>query len=449
VDPRIQYAQTSDGAGIAFWQLGEGPTVIQMPSIPFSHIQMEWADPDWRAWYELLGVDLTVIRYDPRGCGLSSPTPGDLSLDAMVEDLRAVASRAGCERFALLAPVQAAPTAVAFAARFPAAVSHLILWCGISRGDELRTSSFEALRTLSRTDWGLFAEAAAHALVAGWDQAEAAHRLAAIMRESSSADIHEAVMECYLAADITAELAAVACPTLVAYRSQGTAPLPASARYLAAAIRESTLLPFPGSSLLFVGLGAEEVAGAFRGFLQVQRRDHGGPAQSGFQTLLYTDIEGHSAIIQKLGDDRGRAVLREHERITRELIASHNGVEVLATGDGFLVRFSTAQAALECSANLQQSLADAAADLPVELRVRIGINAGEPILEGAELHGASVLNAERIAGQADGGEILVANVVRELAAGKNFAFADRGSATLPGLDEPIRLWELLWAHTAT
>jgi class 3 adenylate cyclase len=79
----------------------------------------------------------------------------------------------------------------------------------------------------------------------------------------------------------------------------------------------------------------------------------------------------------------------------------------------------------------------------------VGINAGEPIQEGDELHGAAVMAAQAIAARAGGGEVLVANVVRELAAGKGFAFADRGEATLRGLDEPVRVWELLWAHTAT
>jgi class 3 adenylate cyclase len=230
---------------------------------------------------------------------------------------------------------------------------------------------------------------------------------------------------------------------------QGTAPLPASARYLAATIPQATLLPFPGSSLLFVGVDAPEIAAAFRQFLLAGEAPAEHPASFGFQTLLYTDIEGHTAIVQRLGDERGRQVLREHERITRTAVEAHKGTEVLATGDGFLVRFATARSAIDCASALQRNLADASVDLPVELRVRIGINAGEPILEGGELHGASVLSAKAIAGRAGGGQVLVANVVRELVPSKQFAFADRGETTLPGSDEPVRLWELLYGHTAS
>jgi class 3 adenylate cyclase len=450
VDPQIQYARASGGANIAFWQIGDGWPVIEMPSIPFTHIQMEWADPHWRNWFELLaGSDIRLVRYDTRGCGLSWAAEPSYSLEEMVDDLGAVADRAGFGRFGIVAPVQAGPAALVYASRNPERVDRIVLWCAISRGDELRTSSFEALRTLSHTDWALFSEAAAHAVVAGWENAEAAHRMAAIMRESSSAAIHDAVMDNYLETDISPALARVQCPVLVAYRAEGTSPLPGSARYLASAVKDSLLLPFTGASLLFVVSDAEAIAAAFRRFLLAQGSVHRSRAASGFHTLLYTDIEGHTGIIQRLGDDRGRQVLREHERITRQAIERHGGHESLATGDGFLVRFSTAHDALQCASELQRALADASVELPVELRVRVGINAGEPIVEGDEIHGAVVFATERIASHADGGEVLVANVVRELAAGKGFAFRERGDLAVSGQEEPVRLWELLWAHTAS
>ena len=72
MNPRIQYALTADGASVAFWSLGIGPPVIQMPLMPFTHIQLEWEDPDFNAWYTALLQRFRLIRYDTRGCGLSS-----------------------------------------------------------------------------------------------------------------------------------------------------------------------------------------------------------------------------------------------------------------------------------------------------------------------------------------------------------------------------------------
>jgi len=82
------------------------------------------------------------------------------------------------------------------------------------------------------------------------------------------------------------------------------------------------------------------------------------------------------------------------------------------------------------------------ADEPI--RVRIGLNAGEPIAEDEDLFGTAVNLAARITATAKGSEILVSNVVRELAKGKDFLFADRGEANLKGFDEPVRLYEVRW-----
>lgn len=448
VEINIQYAPVNGGA-VACWSMGEGPALIQMPSIPFSHLQMEWADPDWNAWYRGIGAGFQLIRYDPRGCGLSGPASDGYGMEAMIEDFEAVANRFTQGRFAILAPVQAGPAAIVFAARNPGRVSRLILWCAISRADELRTTSFEALRALGHADWALFTETAAHALVAGWENSDAAHRMAAIMRAAASTAIHEAVLGEYLATDISDELGRVSCPVLVAYRMQGRAPLPASARYLAAAIPNASLRPFHGSSLLFVGDDGKEIAGAFREFLMAGDAEAPTGPPFGFQTLVYSDIERHTEVFRELGDERGRTVLREVEHLTRAAIGAQDGSEVLATGDGFLARFATSQAALEYATELQRSLAEASAGLPKELRVRIGINAGEPIVEGSEVHGASVLGTRAIADLAAGGEVLVANVVRELVSGKGFAFADRGLHEVAGIAEAVRLWELLYTHTST
>ena len=78
------------------------------------------------------------------------------------------------------------------------------------------------------------------------------------------------------------------------------------------------------------------------------------------------------------------------------------------------------------------------------LNVRIGINAGEPIDEDDDLFGTSVIVAARTAASARGGQIVVTDVVRQLVAGKEFLFADRGPSMLKGLEEPIRTWEVLW-----
>ncbi len=78
------------------------------------------------------------------------------------------------------------------------------------------------------------------------------------------------------------------------------------------------------------------------------------------------------------------------------------------------------------------------------IRVRIGLNAGEPIAEEKDLYGTAVQLAARICAHAEPGQILAPIVVRELAAGKQFLFADQGEVALRGFDEPVRLYEVRW-----
>jgi class 3 adenylate cyclase len=169
-------------------------------------------------------------------------------------------------------------------------------------------------------------------------------------------------------------------------------------------------------------------------------------------TILFTDVEGSTALTDRLGDARARALLREHERITREALKSHGGAEVKTMGDGFMTSFSSATKALECAIAMQRAFEERNTGhetRDTEIKVRIGLNAGEPIAEDdpegrADLFGTAVNMAARIAAKADGGEVLASNVVRELVAGKGFLFNDRGDTELRGFEDPVRLYEVRW-----
>ncbi len=169
------------------------------------------------------------------------------------------------------------------------------------------------------------------------------------------------------------------------------------------------------------------------------------PAEPGaFRTIVFTDVEGSTALTQRLGDAAARELLREHERMVREALKAHGGSEVKTMGDGFMASFSSATKALECAIAMQRAFEQRNESAEERIRVRIGLNAGEPIAEEDDLFGTAVNRAARITATAKGGEILVANVVRELAEGKDFLFADRGEANLKGFDEPVRLYEVRW-----
>jgi pimeloyl-ACP methyl ester carboxylesterase len=116
---RIQYAKTSDGVNIAFWTLGEGRPLVFIPSVPFSHIQLEWEWPLTRRAYEVFAGKRQLVRYDGRGSGLSSRDVTDFSLDKHLLDLEAVADRLGLGKLALLGYTDGAAVAIAYAAGTP------------------------------------------------------------------------------------------------------------------------------------------------------------------------------------------------------------------------------------------------------------------------------------------------------------------------------------------
>jgi class 3 adenylate cyclase len=161
-------------------------------------------------------------------------------------------------------------------------------------------------------------------------------------------------------------------------------------------------------------------------------------------TVLFTDIVGHTEMMRRLGDEKGRAVLREHETITREVLKTHGGTEVKTMGDGFMASFASVTRAVECAVGLQKAIDDRNNETSEPLSVRVGLNAGEPIADGGDLFGSSVILASRIAAKAQGHEIFASLAVRELCAGKGFLFADLGDHELRGFEDPVRVFEVKW-----
>ena len=164
-------------------------------------------------------------------------------------------------------------------------------------------------------------------------------------------------------------------------------------------------------------------------------------------TILFTDVEGSTDLRTARGDAVAHRILRSHEEVVRGCVVAHDGREVKALGDGFMVAFTSTRKALACAIAIQQALVERNLESPdEELAVRIGINTGEVVLEGGDLYGQAVNAAARIAGRARGGEILVSEIVRQLAgSGPDYNFVDRGRCRLKGFPERWHLYGLISA----
>jgi class 3 adenylate cyclase len=254
------------------------------------------------------------------------------------------------------------------------------------------------------------------------------------------------------------------------------------AQEMAAIIPNARLVPVPGKANQPAGGDPRPILNALHAFLDEDPETRAlavpptsaSAPDSAFRAVLFTDLVGHTEMMSRLGDERGRDVLREHERITREVLKQHAGTEVKTMGDGFMASFASVTKAVECAVALQRAFdarnttdpnpgvrfqpdrggvgdtASVPGQSPVEpLNVRVGLNAGEPIEEEgpdgrSDLFGATVILASRIAARAEGGEILVSDNVRSLCSGKNFLFADRGDFTAKGFEDPVHIYEVSW-----
>ncbi|MCH8921302.1 MAG: alpha/beta fold hydrolase, partial [Chloroflexi bacterium] len=314
MEPRIQYAQTKDGVSIAFWTLGEGMPLVHMATGP-GHAQLEWGIPEYRRWYERLAESRKVIRFDQRGTGLSERDVTDFSLDTIMLDLDAVVGRLELEKFALLGPATAGLLAIAYAARHPERVSHLILANAYARAsDLLQSPQVQGAIGLIDKDWELFTETLAH-VAYGWS-GEQAHRVAAVMREGVTPETFGALLAFFAGQDVTALLPQVNSPTLVLHRRNDPLLDVAVARVLASRIPDARLALLEGAERAlwfgdveaaltaideFLGEGEEATAGAEL------------PEAGAFRIVLFTDVEGSTALTQRMGDVKARELLREHE----------------------------------------------------------------------------------------------------------------------------------------
>jgi len=173
-----------------------------------------------------------------------------------------------------------------------------------------------------------------------------------------------------------------------------------------------------------------------------------------FRAILFTDLEGSTTLLESLGEASYMVLLTEHDLIIRRALVTSRGREVKHTGDGIMASFDEVPNALECALAVQRGFAARlASGASPQLRVRIGIDAGEPVDHNDDLFGATVTLASRICAAADAGQILASEMVHELGSGAGFRLNSGHERTLKGFSNPLRLFELLGTpaqgHTST
>lgn len=446
MQPPVRFAVTEDDVSIAYAVHGEGPPLVFVRGW-ISHLDLMWLDPDFRSFMEALGRHFTVIRYDVRGNGLSDrDVTGRLSLDELVLDLEAVVAKVDPGPAVFYATCYGGPIAARFIAQHPDAPTRVILDGTYARGpevttDNVRESVLATVRLLESQP-----RAATTMLDFFTHPAESDLREERVSRTRRAIG-GEVATELYTLAfeiDVTEDLRAIRVPTLVTHRRGSHVVTSTLGQRVAALVPDATFVADEGTHHNPWESDATSLLDAMGKFLGVDLTEGYQPRVVVRPTVvLFSDIEDSTSINSRVGDATAQEMVRAHKAIVARCLDARGGRLVKGTGDGAMAEFPSVSQALGCAIDLQLSFADHSLDNPDRpIRVRIGINAGEPLSEDDDLHGVVVSSASRICDHGSGGDILVSNVVRELAVGKGYSFQDLGVVTLRGITEPVHLFRV-------
>ena len=447
--PRIQYAKTQDGVNVAYSVVGEGEPLVCMTNLIWSHAQLEWQFSESKRWYEALATRMKLVRFDPRGAGLSERHVEKWSLPSLVLDLEAVVDHLGLHKFALFASINAGPVAISYSAQHPERVSQLILWCAqpaLSGGHvTARWSTLTTLHPLMDSDWETYTQTRARTEL-GWKDHELADRYATFLQQCTTPQMALRAYREIEKFDVESLLPHVSAPTLVVHRRQYAFADEEASKRLAAGIPDARLAVFEGSAGT-PWLGATDAElNAILGFVGEGNAalfpvgDPADRAPSGTAIILFADIVDSTALTERLGDAAFREKARGLDEAMRVAIRENGGtaVEGKTLGDGVLAVFTSAKQAIVCA----QACHDAAG--AAGLALHAGIHAGDVIREADNVYGGAVNIAARVAAVAAAGETLVSGTVRDLArTSAGVSFEDRGEQALKGLGEAVRVWRVV------
>ena len=439
MDLQIRFCTTGDGHRIAYTVLGEGPRLV-FPAWWINHLQVLWEHPTARRFFQGFARRHAVVLYDRQGCGLSDRSWTEYSPEADLRVLEAVVDHLKIRRLALFGFCHGAPAAMAYAAKYPRRVSHLVLM-GMLVRRLLEGETGEAVAQLLRAHWGLGSKTVADMVLPGADLATV-EWFARWQREAAAPETALRIMTADF--DVGELFARVGARTLVLHR-QGDTLIPFhEGQDLAARIPNARFVGLEGKMHPFFLGNVDAVLRATAEFLgdpvepspemPAERVGLDDPEEGRIlATVLFTDIVGSTERAAELGDRRWRELLDAHHATIRRELAQCRGREVRAIGDGFLATFDGPARAIRCAC----AIVEAVRSLGIE--VRAGLHTGEVELMGEDVGGIGVHLGARVAALAGAGEVLVSSTVKDLVVGADLRFEDRGTHALKGIPGEWRL----------
>jgi len=323
---KLRFCTSSDGVRLAYATVGSGPPLVKAANW-LSHIEFDWGSPIWRHWIDRLSQRHTLVRYDTRGCGLSDRAPPEISFEAWVRDLEAVADATKLERFPLLGISQGGAIAVAYAVRHPERVSHLVLYGAFARG-RLNRGKGQAgidemllMGKLFELGWGTdnraFRQVFANQFLPGGSP-ELIEAYDELQRQSATASDAVRILQASSQIDVTALAPLVSCPTLVMHaRDEARIPFE-EGRLFASLIPGARFVPL--ASRNHVLLHDEPAWGHF--VEELEAFLPGSPAGASFAGLTARERELLDFLARGLDNHQIAAHLDLSEKTVRNMVSS-------------------------------------------------------------------------------------------------------------------------------
>ena len=436
MESETKYAKSGD-VYIAYRVFGEGPRDIILIPGTVSHVELFWELAANQHMLKRLSSFARVIVFDKRGQGLSDRI-AEQTLEERTGDVRAVLDAVGSESAAIYGWSEGGAMSLMFAATYPQRTSALVLFGSYaSVRDEPWALAPELFRTLLETlqeHWGqgilvpLNAPSRANdrAFVKWWAQLE---------RAAATPNAIVSLVRANYEIDVRHILPSISAPTLIFHRVDDSLVPVRAGRYLAEHIPGARYTELPGADHLIQALDQDvldrmldEIEEFLTGTRQRPEPDRI------LATLLMNDIVGSTEQAVELGDRRWKELLTEYYASVRKELAAFHGHEVNTTGDGVLATFDGPARAIRCACSIRERVRS------LGIRIRTGLHTGECELIDGGIGGIAVHIAARVAAQAGADEVLVSGTVKDLVAGSQLTFADRGSHSLKVVPGEWRLY---------
>ncbi len=443
--PETRYTKTADGIHIGYQVIGSAPVDLVFVPYDYSNIEASWDLPQYASFVRGLASHARVLLLDRRGTGTSDRawSGPSATIEAQMDDIRAVMDASGSERAVLFGIESGAALCFTFAATYPERTAGLVVYGALVRGtwapdypwewtDEVWDTWIDKLER----EWGSpayveeMAELLSPSLAGDETFLKAFGR---ILRLSASPGDAAARDRAVRDIDVRHVLPTVQVPTLVIHRTGDKLESVEAGRYIAEHTPGPALVELPGEDHIFP---LDDLVPHIGRFLETLRSE-----QAEFDrilaTVLFTDIVDSTAQAAAIGDGRWKDTRARHDQIVRAQIGRYRGREIKTMGDGFLAIFDGPARGVRCA----EAIAEGVRALGIEIRA--GLHTGEVALEGDDVSGLGVAIGARVGALAGSSEVLVSQTVKDLVAGSGLVFEDAGDHELKGVPDRWHLYRVV------